>query len=228
MSSTTTPTVTNEEVEAILNQFLEKINPALSSEIQSMGLDTWEKVCEDKCTIGKIKLLGIKAEVKAEAKVRDMTGLSSMQFQSVEVDSVDQNENQIRGKGKLSVELSSNLKAKAKGSVKASVSGLSESVSISGDLKAKEVTGSGDLEFSLELKEGITYLQLVELRNLKLKYKDMDVDIDGLGSPFKDFLNEVVDLFEDLYKTAVQDLASREAEGPINKALQDGLPYEVN
>lgn len=214
--------------EELLNELIEAFIPVINKNIpkwiEDAGLDPWKEVVDGKETLGKINLGVCTAKVKASYDIKNMEGLSSLIIDNATLSNVDFSDlSKVTGDIKLNAELTSKLKADVSGKLKAECGVISESVKISGNVKATDVTGTGKGSFSADLSGGAC-LTTVKLSSLSLDYKDIDVNIDGLGI-FNDFLDPLVDLIDDIFGSAIKGEIANAVKPVLNSLLEDELPY---
>lgn len=215
-------------INALLAALLPAINKQLPSFMQSEGLDPLDKVVSDTITLGKINLGVCTAKAKASYDIKDMKGLSSLQIDTMVLDTIDSQDNlsNVTGTLSLSVKLNSDLTAKVSGNVKASCSIVSEKVGISGKVTAKSVTGKGKATFSAGISSSTSCLNDVTITSLSLNYKDVDVKIDDLGI-FNEFLDPLVDAVNDLFGSYIKDALAPVVQKELNKLIDDIVPMCV-
>jgi hypothetical protein len=223
--STSTNTGWETALNALLVAFIPYLNKQLPPLIVSEGYDPWAKVVSGDDTLGKINLGICTAKVKASYSIKNMKGLSSLQVKTATVSNLSGTADKVTGTLTMSMSLSSNLKADVSGSVKASCGSISEKAGISGDVKATGVTGTATGTFVADL-DGNVCMDSATISKLSLKYKDIDVNIDGLGF-FNSFTNELVDAIDALFGDAIEGEISDALKPVFNDLLKDLLPYCV-
>lgn len=226
------------DVEGMLNDLIAALLPIINQEIPafmvSEGLDPLETVVSGSDTLGSINLGICTAKAKANYSIEDMKGLSSLIIESLEIDTSKINGDEsdeitttVVGTLWVSAKLTSDLSAKVSGSIKASCGGISESVGISGKVTASGVTGKGSANFTATLSAEKSCFNELDITDLSLKYKSIDVDIDGLGI-FNEFLEPLVDLINDLFGSYIEDALSPVVQKALNDLLKDTLPVCIS
>lgn len=220
------------DIESVINSLLAALLPAINKQlpsfIQSEGLDPLDKVVSDDETLGKVNLGVCKAKAKASYDIKDMKGLSSMEVETLVLDSIDSQDDlsNVTGTLSLSVKLNSDLTAKVSGKVKAACGVISETASISGKVTAKGVTGKGKATFTAGISTSKSCLNDVKITSLSLDYKNVDVKIDDLGI-FNDLLDPLVDAVNDVFGKYIKDALAPVVKTELNKLIDDIVPMCV-
>lgn len=228
----------SKDIVGMLNELiaalLPVLNEALPPFIVSEGLDPMKTVVSDTVDLGSVDLGICKAKAEASYSITDMKGLSSLYIQELTVDltstKIDGDESteittEVVGSAYVEAKLTSNLSADVGGSIKASCSGISEKVGISGKVTAKGVTGKGTADFTATISATKGCLTQLHITSLSLNYSDIDVSIDGLGI-FNDLLQPLVDAINALFGSYIKDELSSVVKSVLNDLLKDDLlPY---
>lgn len=222
------------DVEGMINALIAALLPVINAEIPEVmveeGLDPLEEVLSGSDTLGKINLGICTAKVKVNYNISDMKGLSSLYINSMEIDECKINGDEsnetittVVGSAWISVELTSDLSAKVGGSVEASCGGIDEKVGLSGKVTAGGVKGKGSTDFTVTLSAEQACFEELKITDFSLSYKDIDVDIDGLGI-FNEFLQPLIDLINDVFGDYIEDALSPVVKDALNGLLKDMMP----
>lgn len=228
----------SKDIVGAINLLLAELVPVLNEELPAFivgeGLDPLKNVVSGTDNLGKINLGICTAEAKASYSITNMKGLSSIQIETLTLDSCEINGDestealtQVVGTLWVSAKLTSNLSADVGGSIKASCGGISEKVGISGTVTAKGVTGSGAATCTATVAADQACCTTLTITQLSLNYKDIDVSIDGLGI-FNDLLDPLVDLINDVFGSYIKDELSSITKSALNSLLKDTLPLCVS
>ncbi len=211
-------------IDELLAAYLPELNAAIPDLIVSSDLDPWKKVLSDDYTLGSINLGICTAKVKASYSITDMTGLATLLIDTAVVETIDVTDpDNITGTLSMTAELTDKLKAKVGGKVKASCGVISESVGINGSVKATSVTGKATADFTASVGATIC-LNSCKVTKFSLSYKDIKVEIDGLGI-FNQFLGPLVDLINELFGDAIKGGIAGALKPVLNDLLKSELPY---
>lgn len=219
------------DINALIEKLLPALNEQLPALIVSEGLDPLKNVVSGSDDLGSINLGICTAKAEAEYSIENMKGLSSLVVETLTLGTCEINgdasteaQTLVVGTMTLSAELTSNLSADVSGSIKASCGGISEKVGISGTVIAKGVSGSGAASFTATVSANSACLTVLDITQLSLKYKDIDVNIDDLGI-FNSLLQPLIDVINDLFGSYIEDALSPVVQGVLNSTLKDLLPF---
>jgi hypothetical protein len=210
-------------VNALLQALLPAINQNLPALIKEEGLDPMKLVYEDDPTLASIDLGVCTAKLIAKYSIKNMTGLSSIWIDSATATDVTANGLHVTGNVSLAARLRSNLKADVSGGLRAKCGFIDESADIDGTATAIDVTGTGTGVLSATLDEQQACLTEVFIKQMKLDFKDINVKVDGLGV-FNDYLNDLVDVIEAAFGSAIKSEVSRALTPVFNDLLASLLP----
>lgn len=205
----------------ILASDLANINAAIPSYVVSNGYDPLQTVASGSDTLGKIKLGLCTASVKAAYSISNLCGLSSLQIETLTVETLDAaGATGLSGTLTLSATLTSSLSASVGGSIKASACGITEKVGLSGSVVASAVTATGVATFSASMANGAMAVDDISLGTLTMSYGSISVHVNGLGV-FNSFAGDLDKAISSLFGNYITDTLAGLVTGLLNEIFQD-------
>jgi len=209
---------------ALIQSKLPQINSAVSSAIKSRGLDPMVNVTSGSQTIGSIDLGICTAEAVAGYVLQNLTGLSTLQINSLVITSstATPDGSSLHGTVRLDAKITSNLGIHLGGSFKAGCGFIKPSVGLGGNVNISSVSisATGDFDATIGSQLCLTH---IEIKNPGLNYGNINVNIDGLGI-FNTLLGPLENFILGLVKGPVIGLIQGAVTPAVNNALNGVFP----
>lgn len=205
----------SEILNQILKDLISKLNPQLASVIKNSGLDPYSNVDS-----GSLDL----AIGTASYSVTNLTGLSSLQFGGIAVNSLSDGGSNLSGDITYNVQLNSNLSADISGDVQ--ITFIDPSISGSITISGATVSGHATFSASIDASSKIC-LNTVNITSSNFNYSDASVNIDGAGI-INDILKPLEDFILNEVKGKISSLISDAIKSILNKKIADFLPQCTN
>ncbi len=245
--------ITVDDVNTFLeDEVLPQLNSTLPSTITDNGLDPLADVASGSETLGSVNIgvtiagqfIGCRASAQANYNISNLRGLSSLQVNTLAIDTLDVSNGLVDASGSLSAGLSSvSLDAGGgiSGSCRACLGDLgcatasTGNVGISGSVSVPNITASGTLNldgYYGEPNEGENsdpdpdltiescIIDDLFVDPLSITFGTPDISINGLGV-FNDLLDPLIGLIDDLVGSSLEGSISDGVKSAINSALVD-------
>jgi hypothetical protein len=216
-----------EIIQPILDNALSGINAVMSHGIKAAGLDPWKAVLTESITLGKIDLPIGKAKAKLEASINEVTGLSSLEIDSLTVESANLEllrESDVSLSWKCA--LHSELTAQLGGTVSATLGNLSPSVGLDGSASITGLTGTGEatggVKAQLSFKTPFCVTGF-EVSSVSVSYEDVIVKVDGLGE-LNDILQHVIHAVQEMVGRTITVKVPPAIQRAVRDAVKGSLP----
>lgn len=209
---------------AIIKAKLPDINAAIGAAIKSQGLDPMIHVASGSHNIGSIDLGICTATASASYSLQNLTGLSSLVINSLEITSATTGEDgkTVHGSVALSASMSSNLGINVGGKFTAGCGLVKNSVRISGRVTVSTVTVAATGDFDATVGSDICLTE-IHISNPGLNYGNIIVDIDGLGI-FNSLLHPLENFILGIVKGQLVGAIQGALTPPLNSAINGQLP----
>lgn len=214
--------IDNDILQKALDLFIIFLNQNVQSMIEDGNLDPLDTIVEDNTTLGRVNLGVCKPKAKASYKVGNMRGLSSLQFSDAVILSSTLSHGMYTGELFLKANLSSDLKADVKGSVRASCGRIRRKMNISGTAKAEKGRGTCKATYAVEFGH-VTETEQFKIKKLKIDYHDISIKIKGLGI-FNGFLEPLQRKVNFIFGSAIKGALSSLTQNELNKLIAEELP----
>jgi len=209
---------------ALIKSQLPAINTQISSAIKGRGLDPMIHVTSGSDTIGSINLGICTAEAVASYDLQNLTGLSTLQINSLVIVSSTTNPEgtALHGTVKLDAVIKSNLNIHVGGSFRAGCGFIKPSVGIGGSIgiSAVSINATGDFDATIGSQLCLTG---IGVRNPGLNYGNIEINIDGLGI-FNSLLRPLENFILGLVKGPIVNLIEGAVTPAINDAIRNVMP----
>lgn len=209
---------------AMLASNLREINAALSTTIQSNGLDPMRNVTSGEQTLGSIGIGPFRADAVASYQLQNLTGLSSLHINSLAIISANSTPegSGLYGTVTLQANVNSNLHMNVGGGFRASVFGISKSVGISGNVTMSSATINAIGGFGATIGDQLC-LTRIYVSNPGLNYGNVNIDINGLGI-FNSLLGPLKNFILSQVKGPIIGLIQGAVTPAVNTALNGIVP----
>ena len=217
-----------EIIQPILDNALAGINAAMSDGIKAAGLDPWKDVLTESITLGKIDLPIGKAKAKLEASINEVTGLSSLEIDSLTVESANLEllrESNVSLSWKCAFH--SELTAQLDGTVSATLGNLSPSVGLDGSASITGLTGTGEATAGVKAQLSFKTPFCVtgfEVSSVSVSYEDVIVKVDGLGE-LNDILQHVSHAVQEMVGRTITVKVPPVIQSAVHDAIKGILPF---
>jgi hypothetical protein len=196
----------------IIKAMLPEANSYIDSAIRSGGFDPLQKVISDSKSFG----IG-----KASYSVTDLTGLSSLEIQSMEVSNVTGNPPNLSGDATIHLVLNSDLAANIEGDVK--IKFPPADPGISGSITVNGCTVSGDGIFKATVDSSQICLTQVNVTSADFNYSSADAKING-PKIINVIIKPLENLILDAVKGDIRSLVSGQLKSIVNSEISNLLP----
>tara|TARA_B110000211_G_scaffold158033_1_gene178892 strand:- start:1061 stop:1810 length:750 start_codon:yes stop_codon:yes gene_type:complete len=209
---------------AIIKAKLPDINAAIGGAIKSQGLDPMIHVASGNDNIGSINLGICTATASASYALQNLTGLSSLVINSLEITSATTGEDGkvVHGSVALNASMTSNLGINVGGRFTAGCDFLKPSVGISGRVTVSSVTVAATGDFDATVGSDICLTE-IHISNPGLNYGSIKVDIDGLGI-FNSLLHPLENFILGIVKGQLVGAIQGALTPALNNAINGQLP----
>ena len=213
----------------IINEQLPKVNSEIQEAIKNNHLDPWGQVAHGTANLGSVNLGVCNAEARANYHVKNMTGLSSLNIDQLEIKSVQQgaNSSEYLGTVHMSALLRGNLTGHLGGRVEASCGFMHPSVAIGGLANVNGLTADATGSFTASMDGNKVCLNSITLSAVSINYANVHVETDGLGI-FNEFTAKLIDMITELFKGQISGAISSAITPIISKELESVLPQCQN
>ena len=205
---------------------LPKINNRISEAIQQQGVDPYTVVTIFEQTLGEFK----GASVKASGSLNNLTGLSSLEIESLEFTDGDFNilsDKDSTAKGKFTIRFKEALSLDVKGKVSASLLFFSESVDIKAILTNTGSTLNGEASFALgSLRKA--EIKACEIDSLNWVAGESSIKFDGGLGVFNDFLDDFTETLTTKFNEELAGQISTMLKMAAQEAINAVLPVTLN
>ena len=220
--------MSNDPIQAALNQIIQNMLPQVNSAIQgvisSNHLDPWGHVAGSTDNLGHIDLGICTASASASYSITNMRGLSSFSIDSIVINSSQAGANNtITGDVSVSAHMGGNLSTGVGGKFTAGCGFIHPSVGISGNATLSSITAHANGVYTASSINGQVCLTALDVRSLIVNYGSVHVDIDGLGI-FNSLLGPLVDAITSLFNGQIKSAIGSAITPLIDEEIAKILP----